>query len=453
MLLDAGIALRSVADVTAGSIKLAQNPADGDLYYLTTGDGIYHVTQSQTNVIPKQVASAAEVGPGASATGMAIGPDGVFYVVADQRVGTNQNQATIWRGTAGSDGYRWAVVATTAPYPLSDTPFDHMVNGIVLSPDGKWLYVNSGSRTDHGEVEDNKGAFPDTREVGLTAKIFRIPSDAKNLMLPNDDAALAAQGYIFARGTRNAYDMAFAPNGDLFAVDNGPDADYPDELNWIREGQHYGFPWRFGTQDNPQQFPTYDSKTDKRLRDDFTAVKIGAYHTDPGFPKPAAAFTAPVRNLGPAAALNRADDGSQYDAIAKDAALATFTPHRSPLGLVFPTDPSVPAALRGSGDATGAFVLSWGAAGGTLTDKGQDLLHLLLRKNGDNYEAVDYTNGTRIQPPDRRRDAWQPTVRARKWRKSQAVGANIHVVRISGIRTTHYALRITHHRAERHIQQ
>jgi hypothetical protein len=32
--------------------------------------------------------------------------------------------------------------------------------------------------------------------------------------------------------------------------------------------------------------------------------------------------------------------------------------------------------------------LSWGAAGGTLTDKGQDLLYLQLTKRGDNYEAV-----------------------------------------------------------------
>mgnify|MGYP000735845888 CR=1 FL=1 len=43
---------------------------------------------------------------------------------------------------------------------------------------------------------------------------------------------------------------------------------------------------------------------------------------------------------------------------------------------------------RGEGDALSAFLLSWGAAGGTLTDRGQDLLHLTLTREGDNYSAV-----------------------------------------------------------------
>jgi hypothetical protein len=32
-------------------------------------------------------------------------------------------------------------------------------------------------------------------------------------------------------------------------------------------------------------------------------------------------------------------------------------------------------------------VLSWGAVGGTLSDRGKDLLHLKLAKAGDGYEA------------------------------------------------------------------
>src|ERR1041384_6419063 len=66
---------------------------------------------------------------------------------------------------------------------------------------------------------------------------------------------------------------------------NLPDADFPDELNWLRDGHNYGFPWRFGDQDNPQQFPDYNSKSDKRLSSDFFAVKSGLYRTDPTSPK------------------------------------------------------------------------------------------------------------------------------------------------------------------------
>ena len=246
--------------------------------------------------------------------------------------------------------------------------------------------MNSGSRTDHGEVENNKNAFPDTREVPITSAIFRLPADAKDLKLPNDEAGL--KPYLFADGTRNSYDLAFAPNGELFAGDNGPDADYPDELNWLREGQHYGFPWRFGNQDNPQQFPTYTSISDKRLQPDFTAVQIGAYRTDPTFPKPPGAFTNPVENHGPDAAQYRSDDGKQHDAGAEGSSLYSFTPHRSPLGLVFAAEGKLPADLRGDDRTLNAFILSWGAAGGTLTDKGKDLLQLRLTKQGDTYTAV-----------------------------------------------------------------
>ena len=182
--------------------------------------------------------------------------------------------------------------------------------------------------------------------------------------------------------------MAFAPNGDLFAVDNGPDADYPDELNWIREGLHYGFPWRFGTQDNPQQFPNYDPTKDLHLQSGFYATDNGLYHNNPGFPQPPGAFTDPIVNLGPDAMKYRGDDGKEYDAYIKGESLSTFTPHRAPLGLVFVTDSELPAQWRSEGDALSAFLLSWGAAGGTLSDRGQDLLHIQLTKRGENYEAI-----------------------------------------------------------------
>ena len=69
---------------------------------------------------------------------------------------------------------------------------------------------------------------------------------------------------------------------------------------------------------------------------------------------------------------------------------SSTTPHRSPLGLVFTTDTRLPADLAGNGHSLSAFVLSWGAAGGTLSDKGLDLLHLRLTKLAASY--VSRTN-------------------------------------------------------------
>ena len=385
-LLRANIGLRKVADAGGGSIKLARSPKDGFLYILNAGQGLFRLNLD-SNGGPAQVIATTDIFTDAVPAGMAFAPDGTLFVAGNRKVRSISTQAIIRKGTPGdAKGFSWTTLAATVAYPLSDTPFDHLVNGMAVSPDGKFLYINSGSRTDHGEVENNRGNFQNVREVPITSAILRVPTDAENLILPNDEATL--KPYLFADGTRNSFDPEFAPNGDLFAGDNGPDADYPDELNWLREGKHYGFPWRFGQQDNPQQFPDYDSSKDKRLQQDFTAVQIGAYRTDPTFPKAPGAFTDPVANHGPAAAQYRADDGSAHDAAKEDKPLYSLTPHRSPLGLVFAADAKMPADLRGEGDALSAFLLSWGAAGGSLTDRGQDLLHLKLTKEGDNYSAV-----------------------------------------------------------------
>jgi glucose/arabinose dehydrogenase len=385
VLLRADMSLRKVVETGGGAAKLALNPADGKLYYLMPSDGVFRVDAGASPTPEHAVMSDAL--PGAS-EGLAFGQDGTMYVVSNESA-SHKTHATVRRGKPdGAGGYTWSVLAQTAPYPLAENNFDHLWNGITVSPDGKYVFVNAGSRTDHGEVEDAGLRFTDTRDVALTARIFRLPADATNLQLPNDEAALATLGVVYARGTRNAYDLAFAPNGDLFAIDNGPDADYPDELNWIRQGLNYGFPWRFGLADNPQQFPDYNPLNDKHLNNDFVAVQRGTYKMDPGFPKAPGAFTDPVINLGPAAAQYRADDGTQHDAAAEGKTLNTFTPHRSPLGLVFATDPKLPAGLRGDSNSLSVFLSSFGAAGGSLTDKGQDLLHLVLTKNGDNYQAV-----------------------------------------------------------------
>lgn len=385
LLLRDDITLRQVAATGTGNAKLARNPRDGELYYLDIRNGVYRIDLQGNKT---RVITSTGVVTYGTASGMTFAPDGSLFILFNQNVGQNLTQAVIRKGVQGtSGGYAWETFARTEPYPLSATYYDHLYNGMVVSPDGKWVLVNAGSRTDHGEVEDNRRAFPNLREVALTSAILRIPADAHDRLLPADENALEL--YIFADGTRNAFDLEFAPNGDLFAVDNGPDADYPDELNWIRQGRHYGFPWRFGRQDNPQQFPDYSGYRDNRLQSGFSAIDNGTYRNDPNFPKPPPiTFADPSANAGPDADQYRADDGSEHDASDEGKLEYTFTPHRSPLGLVFATDPKLPKDLRGDDQALSAFVLSYGAAGGTLSDKGQDLLHLRLTKNGDNYQAV-----------------------------------------------------------------
>ncbi|PHM11319.1 PQQ-dependent sugar dehydrogenase [Nostoc sp. 'Peltigera malacea cyanobiont' DB3992] len=222
------------------SVRIVKDPRNNTLYYLKRNGEIYQVnlaSSTRTLVYNSSNHNISET------QGMAIGPNGTIYLVGNADLVNNQTQAIIVKGVINSSTRQriWSILAKSAAYPKSKTAYDHRFNGVVVSLDGKFIYVNSGSRTDHGEVQSVNGLYPNTREVGLTACILRLPSNSNNLFLANNRATLKTAGYIFAEGTRNTFDMAFAPNGDLFGTENGPDRDMSEELNWLRLGGNYGF--------------------------------------------------------------------------------------------------------------------------------------------------------------------------------------------------------------------
>jgi hypothetical protein len=377
-----GLQISPVLDTGGRCVRLAVDPRTRTLYYMNGKAQIYRVDIPPTGRAKRTlVYRHRDIGGAEQTAGMAFGPDGTLYVVSNHTLGPT-TQAIIRRGVRTTSGARaWSTLASTVPYPKSNTAFDHVFNGIVVSPDGRSVYVNSGSRTDHGEIQSQGGAFPNIREVPLTATIFRIPADASDVVLPNDEAALKAQGYFFSAGVRNAYSLAFAPNGELFAGDNGPEADYTEELNWVREGQHYGFPWRLGIDANPQQFPGYDPAADRRLPPGVGAE--GFYANDPSFPAPPMAFTDPLANWGPDADHYITLDGRQQDASDAGTPIYTFTPHRVPVGLTFDRERILPRPYQGD-----AFILSWGTSeerSRKVGDAAQDLLHLQLTNVGETY--------------------------------------------------------------------
>ena len=382
------IQIRKIIETGGGIVRMKRDPSTNTIYYMTNKADIYQLIVKPGNASGKDKPyTLAKIGgnPDLIASGMAFAPDGTLYVMGNVNA-DNTATAYVYKGKLDASGKRvWTTLVSTAPYQKSNTQFDHAFNGIVISPDGKYLYMNSGSRSDHGEVENAKGAFPDVREVPLTSAIFRVPTDTDNQVLPNDEAELKSKGYMFADGTRNTYDLAFGPNGDLFGADNSPDADYPDELNWLQEGHHYGFPWRFSTMDNAVRSPDYDPAKDKLLQPDFFAVKNHLYIKEPNFPAPPAGvtFTDPIANVGPDADVMRDADGKGVDASDLGKSIASFTAHRSELGLVFDTAGELGGDLKGDG-----LIVSWGAAAGTLGDEGRDLLHLKLTKTGDTYQAT-----------------------------------------------------------------
>lgn len=366
-----GVAIRQVMEVGRNFIRIAKHPVTGEMYYLGVNGLIYSVdvqagTSERLYAWPDHGIKVA--------TGFAIGPDDTFFLVGNPTLDGN-NIGLIRKGSLIGDERVWTTVAESEPYAES-AGRDHKFNAIEVSPDGRFLFVNSGSRTDHGE-ELNEG-----REYPITSAIFRLPIDAENLLLPNDEEGLTP--FLFADGVRNSFDLAFAPNGDLFATENSDTRANPEELNWIRQGHHYGFPWRIGSYDNPQRFADFNPpESDKLLVEGINMEDT--FYNDPTFPPPPAGvvFTDPVVNLGPDADKFRDPaDGLIKDASDEGVTIHSFTPHSSPLGLVFDRELALEQQWRGDG-----FCLSQNDANRRkykpFGDPGEDLLHLDLRKAAD----------------------------------------------------------------------
>lgn len=102
----------------------------------------------------------------------------------------------------------------------------HFTRTVEFGPDGK-MYVSIGSSCNVCEEEDER-----------RAAILQYNPDGSGVK-------------IFARGLRNAVGLAFRPEtGELWVTDNGRDwlGDNlpPEEINIVKEGSHYGWPYCYG---------------------------------------------------------------------------------------------------------------------------------------------------------------------------------------------------------------
>lgn len=393
--LDPDLTVSFVLTTPGTPVRLAHDATTDDLYLLTFAGDLYRIAPPYDSSTVVLVASLEEHGAPFPVYGLAVGPEGTLYLVGNARTDSTTS-GVIRRGVRVGNGRAWSTVMQTELYARSGTPYDHLFNGLAVSPDGATLYVNSGSRTDHGEIQALGGLYPELREVPLSSAIVRIPTAADSLVLPNDEAALLAGGYLYADGLRNSFDLAFDADGALFATENSGARDDSDELNWIREGLHYGFPWRMGLNNTPQRFPDYDPDLDPLVNPASFAYQNGFFYNDPTYPPPPAgvSFTDPIYNTGPDADLYRdSTTGAIHDASVTGEPSATFTPHRSPLGLTFDVSASLPAPYTEDG-----FVLSWtNGTGdpllGPFGDPGQDLLHLELDSAADTTRATRLVRG------------------------------------------------------------
>lgn len=139
---------------------------------------------------------------------------------------------------------------------------EHGPHAIVLSPDGKSLYLCAGNHTRLPELAASR--VPRVWQEDQTLpRLWDASGHAVNIMAPGGWVVRCdpdgKQLELISIGFRNQYDIAFGPDGDLFTFD--ADMEWDIGLPWYRptrvchvtDGSEFG--WRSGNGKWPDYFP------------------------------------------------------------------------------------------------------------------------------------------------------------------------------------------------------
>jgi glucose/arabinose dehydrogenase/4-amino-4-deoxy-L-arabinose transferase-like glycosyltransferase len=214
---------------------------DGRLFFNEVRDGRVRIA-SPTGELQPEPFVVLPVAPGVEqgALGLALDPRFdvnhwvyVFYSEADADRRPVRNRVVRFTERDGRATEATAILDDLPINPTSAFIGSHNGGRIAFGPDGK-LYVSVGEMAQRDRVPDR------TSPVG---KILRVNPDGT---VPSGNPFGSYPAY--ATGFRNIVGLAFHPGtGQLYAADGGSGGF--DEVNQIRPGRDYGFPWIDGGPD------------------------------------------------------------------------------------------------------------------------------------------------------------------------------------------------------------
>jgi PQQ-dependent dehydrogenase (s-GDH family) len=132
---------------------------------------------------------------------------------------------------------------------------DHNSGRLKLGPDGALYYtIGDGGKNQLGNwcIPIEAQRLPTTDElaaedyIAYQGKSLRLNTDGS---IPDDNPVIeGVQSHVFTYGHRNMQGIDFAPDGTLYASEQGPKTD--DEVNLLVAGGNYGWPHVAGFRDD-----------------------------------------------------------------------------------------------------------------------------------------------------------------------------------------------------------
>ncbi|MBL9115877.1 MAG: c-type cytochrome [Verrucomicrobiaceae bacterium] len=140
---------------------------------------------------------------------------------------------------------------------------EHGCHSMVVSPDGKSIYINAGNHTNVPEPLEHSRAARIWNEDHVIKRMWDANGHARGKMAPGgyicDMSPDGSRWDFFCYGFRNEFDIAFNEHGELFTYDADMEWDIgspwyrPTRINHCVSGADYG--WRSGSGKWPTYYP------------------------------------------------------------------------------------------------------------------------------------------------------------------------------------------------------
>lgn len=239
----------------------------------------------------------------------------------------SKEKGGLWRCRDEDGDDRFEIVERLIEYTPGG---EHGGHGLALGPDGR-IYLMLGNHTEHfggSWMFDSENVPPKAFAESSPFRNYAEDLSSKREWDPNGHAVniLAPGGYVvrfdadaknielYSAGYRNAYDIAFSPDGELFTYDS--DMEWDIGLPWYRPTRvcHVTSASNFGWRSGSGKFPAYYPDTLPAVVDIGVGSPTGVvFGTNSNFPAPyRAAFFIADWTYGRIYAVQLEPEGSSY---------------------------------------------------------------------------------------------------------------------------------------------